>query len=83
MAVDGGPTAGFDPINSAVVISSTYTATYATTDIATIIIDFMGFILVALVTNAPLLITLIILGMIVYLLRDIIRNLIGGMLRFK
>lgn len=80
---DGGPTSGYDPINSAVTISSTYTATYAVTDISTEIIDFMGFLLVALVTNAPLLVTLIILGMIVYLLRDMIRALFGMIMDWK
>lgn len=60
-----------------------YSATYTVADIDDIIIDFIGTVMAALVDNALILVTLIILGIIVYLTRDLIRNLIGGLLHLR
>ena len=80
ISATGDATEGFDPINTAITISSTYTPAYASTDIATITIDFIGSVMATMVDNVAILVTLIILGIIVFLTRDIIRNLLGSIM---
>jgi len=60
-----------------------YSPTYEVADISAIVIDFIGTLMATMVDNAVILVTLIILGIIVYLTRDLIRNLIGGLLHLR
>ena len=59
-----------------------YTATYESADYDDIIFDLAGTVVAEVTSNASLLVTLIVLGMIVVLMRKTIKGsigLIGGM----
>lgn len=54
-----------------------YTPEYASTDFISMVFDLMGVIVAVLIDNVALLITLVIAGIAIYLLRDILGGLWG------
>lgn len=60
----------------------TYTATYVQSDLSKLIIDVIGSAFNAIIDNVALLVLLVILGMIVYMCRGLLGNLVG-MIHFK
>jgi len=57
----------------------TYTATYDVDDFDDLLFDFLGFILAVFIANVSIIVTLVIIGYIVYLFRGILSGIVGSL----